>query len=99
MSEIANIDRIKTSQFGVYIHWPYCERICPYCDFNVFKNKGELDPRWRTALLGDLSYWAERVGRREINKHIFRGRHAVPLSSKPGRRHHKRVRTPLAVIA
>ena len=21
--------------FGVYVHWPYCARICPYCDFNV----------------------------------------------------------------
>ena len=21
--------------FGVYVHIPYCRRICPYCDFNV----------------------------------------------------------------
>ncbi len=25
---------------GVYIHWPYCERICPYCDFNVVRDRG-----------------------------------------------------------
>ncbi len=25
--------------FGVYIHWPYCARICPYCDFNVYAAK------------------------------------------------------------
>ncbi len=25
---------------GVYVHWPYCARICPYCDFNVFKARG-----------------------------------------------------------
>jgi putative oxygen-independent coproporphyrinogen III oxidase len=25
---------------GVYIHWPYCERICPYCDFNVRRDRG-----------------------------------------------------------
>ena len=26
-------------KLGVYIHWPYCARICPYCDFNVFKDR------------------------------------------------------------
>jgi len=25
---------------GVYIHWPYCARICPYCDFNVYRQRG-----------------------------------------------------------
>lgn len=22
--------------FGLYVHWPYCAAICPYCDFNVY---------------------------------------------------------------
>ncbi len=25
---------------AVYIHWPYCARICPYCDFNVVRDRG-----------------------------------------------------------
>ena len=20
--------------FGIYLHWPFCESKCPYCDFN-----------------------------------------------------------------
>ena len=22
---------------GLYVHWPYCAHICPYCDFNVYR--------------------------------------------------------------
>ncbi len=25
---------------GLYVHWPYCARICPYCDFNVVRDRG-----------------------------------------------------------
>jgi len=25
---------------GIYVHWPYCSRICPYCDFNVVRDRG-----------------------------------------------------------
>ena len=25
---------------AIYVHWPYCARICPYCDFNVVRARG-----------------------------------------------------------
>ena len=28
------------SDVGLYVHWPYCARICPYCDFNVVRDRG-----------------------------------------------------------
>jgi len=58
--------------FGVYVHWPYCARICPYCDFNVYAAKArDTDPLYR-AILGDLSGWRGRTGEREVAS-IFLG--------------------------
>ena len=31
------------SDFGLYIHWPYCLSKCPYCDFASTKIHGNLD--------------------------------------------------------
>jgi oxygen-independent coproporphyrinogen-3 oxidase len=37
--EVDNIDRVTPpttrGDLGVYVHLPFCERICPYCDFAV----------------------------------------------------------------
>jgi len=53
---------------GVYIHWPYCARICPYCDFNVVRARGRVD---QEALLveaidADLIAQAAMIGPRTL---------------------------------
>lgn len=49
--------------FGLYIHWPFCLRKCPYCDFNSFSIAGgEIDHvLWTRALLQALNYEACRA--------------------------------------
>jgi oxygen-independent coproporphyrinogen-3 oxidase len=51
--------------FGVYIHWPYCARICPYCDFNVYAAKARDNAPLFDAILKDLEGWRERSGPRK----------------------------------
>ena len=41
---------------GLYIHYPWCVKKCPYCDFNSHPIKGKVDQQaYCTALLAD---WA-----------------------------------------
>lgn len=58
---------------GVYVHWPYCARICPYCDFNVYKNRGVNAVRWEEALVCDLEHWATRTKGRRLTSLYFGG--------------------------
>jgi oxygen-independent coproporphyrinogen-3 oxidase len=62
------------AKLGVYIHWPYCARICPYCDFNVFKDrKGADEPAaLARAIVADLEAQAAITGPRELAS-IFLG--------------------------
>ncbi len=41
---------------GVYVHIPFCERVCPYCDFAVVGGpvSAELERRYVDALLEEL---------------------------------------------
>src|SRR4051794_36113647 len=49
-----------SNRLGVYVHWPYCARICPYCDFNVFKDrKGDEPAALARAIVADLE--AQRI--------------------------------------
>ena len=59
---------------GLYVHWPYCTRICPYCDFNVYKNRPSLDEgAWENAFLHTLKYWREQLEERQLVSLYFGG--------------------------
>ncbi|MFD2204831.1 radical SAM family heme chaperone HemW [Kiloniella antarctica] len=45
--------------FGIYIHWPFCLKKCPYCDFNSHVREDVSQERWRAALLQELDHYAE----------------------------------------
>lgn len=59
--------------FGVYVHWPYCARICPYCDFNVYAAKARDTAPLFDAILKDLEGWRGRTGAREVRSVFFGG--------------------------
>lgn len=53
---------------SLYIHWPWCVKKCPYCDFNSHESRGEIpEAAYIDALIADLEgalpqIWGRRVG-------------------------------------
>ena len=64
-----------TAPLGLYIHWPYCAKICPYCDFNVYRDRGRAGEQaaLAAAIADDLKAQRELTGGRELVSIFFGG--------------------------
>lgn len=60
---------------GLYVHWPYCARICPYCDFNVVRDRGRTEEQAALveAILADLRAQRALTGPRRLASIFFGG--------------------------
>ncbi len=65
----------EAGPLGVYIHWPYCARICPYCDFTVVRDRGRTDEQrvLVEAIADDLTAHAALTGPRRLTSIFFGG--------------------------
>lgn len=59
--------------FGLYIHWPFCEAKCPYCDFNSHVSRSIDQRAWRDAYLRELKRAANETQGRILNAVFFGG--------------------------
>jgi putative oxygen-independent coproporphyrinogen III oxidase len=63
----------EPAPLAVYVHWPYCARICPYCDFNVVRDRGQAEQAvLAEAIVRDLEGQAALMGHRRLTS-IFLG--------------------------
>lgn len=71
----------RNGGFGLYLHWPFCQAKCPYCDFNSFV-RPEIDhARWTAAYLTEIDRYASLVPGRVLNSVFFGG--GTPSLMKP----------------
>ncbi len=67
-------DGIGDPGFTVYVHWPFCQAKCPYCDFNSHVRQGGInEARFRSAYLAELDHMRALTGPREVASIFFGG--------------------------
>ena len=70
----ATIKNNSSPGFGIYVHWPFCESKCPYCDFNSHVRQIAPDQnKFLSAIKSELTYLAENSYGREVNSVFFGG--------------------------
>ena len=67
---------------ALYVHWPFCESKCPYCDFNSHVVEAIDQTRWRDALLTELDHYAAATPGRRLTSIFFGG--GTPSLMEPG---------------
>jgi oxygen-independent coproporphyrinogen III oxidase len=48
---------------GIYIHIPFCERKCTYCNFNTTDFFSDLAQRYIGAMVQEVAYWGQNLCR------------------------------------
>lgn len=67
------MERWQTAGFGLYVHWPFCQSKCPYCDFNSHV-AGQIDQEvWLQAYLREIDRAAEETKGRVLSSIFFGG--------------------------
>lgn len=63
----------RAGGFGLYIHWPFCQSKCPYCDFNSHVAASIDQRRWRDAYLMEIRRIGEETQGRVLETVFFGG--------------------------
>jgi oxygen-independent coproporphyrinogen-3 oxidase len=58
---------------GLYVHIPFCETKCPYCDFNTYAAIESLMPGYVEALSNEIAQWGAWLGRPRLTSLFFGG--------------------------
>lgn len=58
---------------GVYIHFPFCGKKCPYCDFYSVAYSKELAEKYKYAVIRNIRDYSQKFGKIHIDTIYFGG--------------------------
>jgi len=69
----ASTEDWRNGGFGLYVHWPFCQAKCPYCDFNSHVSREIDQSAWLRAYLSELERTVQETPGRVLNAIFFGG--------------------------
>ncbi|XP_064438284.1 radical S-adenosyl methionine domain-containing protein 1, mitochondrial isoform X11 [Mirounga angustirostris] len=62
-----------SSRAALYVHWPYCEKRCSYCNFNKYIPRGVEEAAMRSCLVTEAQTLLRLSGVRRVESVFFGG--------------------------
>ena len=66
-------DATPVPGLALYVHVPFCESKCPYCDFNTYAGIEPLMPAYAAALAREIEQWGAWLGAPALASVFFGG--------------------------
>ena len=64
---------LQDTGISLYVHVPFCQTKCPYCDFNTYQGIEGLMSPYLGALLAEIRAWGDALGNPPIDTIFFGG--------------------------
>jgi oxygen-independent coproporphyrinogen-3 oxidase len=64
---------VEHSSLALYVHWPFCRSLCPYCDFNSHVAETIDHKAWAQHYVKELSHFAKELPGRRLVSIFFGG--------------------------
>ncbi len=64
---------LQDTGISLYIHVPFCQTKCPYCDFNTYQGIEGLMSPFLEALVAEIAAWGRSLGGPPVNTVFFGG--------------------------
>jgi len=63
----------SNSPAAIYVHWPFCVKKCPYCDFNSHVREDVSQAQWQKALVREIDTMASHFPNLQASSIFFGG--------------------------
>tara|TARA_Y100001936_G_scaffold229029_1_gene250785 strand:- start:37941 stop:39146 length:1206 start_codon:yes stop_codon:yes gene_type:complete len=72
----------NNESLGIYIHIPFCQTKCFYCDFNTYTKIEDQIDEYISCVISEINIWGEILGKSSIRSIFFGGGTPSYIDSK-----------------